>query len=109
MAIYWNQLLTPEDFVKLNQQGELISVPGGWNRLSEHPALGFATYRMKVKLPPQAKGLAIYFPAINSAAKIWINGEKVAENGNATADKKFYKSKLTGIVLAVPPKATDLI
>jgi signal transduction histidine kinase len=105
---YWNQLLTPEDFVGKNHPGELISVPGSWNRQTEYPGLGFATYRTSIKLPPQSKGLAIYFPAINSAAKIWINGEKVAENGNATADKKFYKSKLTGIVLAVPPNASNL-
>src|SRR5882724_7161273 len=48
---YWNRLLTPEDFGYRNQQGELICVPGGWNRLTEYPALGFATYRMRVKLP----------------------------------------------------------
>jgi len=104
---YWNRLLTPEDFVDGNQQGELI-FPGGWNRVSDYPSLGFATYRTKIKLPPQTKGLSIYFPAINSAARIWINGEKVAENGNVTTDKQFYRSKLTGIVLAVPPKVTDL-
>ena len=105
---YWNRLLTPEDFANEDLRGELLSVPGGWNRLGDYPGLGFATYRTEIKLPPQAKGLAIYFPAINSAARIWINGEKVAENGNATVDKKFYKSKLTGIVVTVPPNATTL-
>ena len=105
---YWNRLLTPEDFATTIQVGELLNVPGGWNRLRDYPALGFATYRVTIKLPSQTKGLAIYFPAINSASKIWINDELMVENGNATADRKLYKSKLTGITVPVPPNTTDL-
>jgi len=45
----------------------------------EYPGLGFATYRITVKLPVQSNVLAIYFPGINSAAKVWINGEKIME------------------------------
>jgi len=105
---YWNRLLTPEDFIQKKQEGELIPVPGAWNRQLEYPGLGFATYRIKIKLANHVDGLAIYFPGINSAAKIWINGEKIMESGSATADKKFYRSNLTDIVMIVPLTTEDI-
>ena len=106
---YWNRLLTPEDFLRKHQQGELIWVPGAWNQQREYAGLGFATYRIRLKLPAaQSDVLAIYFPGINSAAKIWINGEIIMESGKVTVDKKFYRSQLTDIMLIVPPNTDNL-
>jgi len=99
---YWNQLLTPEDFKLSNHQKETLWVPGGWNRQSSYPALGIATYRVKIKLPDHSNELAIYFSIINSAAKIFINGEKVAETGVVNADKKLYHPKLNATIVEVP-------
>src|SRR4051812_8192679 len=47
---YWNKLLAPDDS-SVFQNPELIHVPGSWNRQKSYPALGFATYRLQLKLP----------------------------------------------------------
>ncbi len=105
---YWNQLLTPGDFLHGDQRGGSLSVPGAWNRKNEYPALGFATYRVRIKLPALTNGLAIYFPVINSSARIWINGEEVAETGQANSNENLYKAKLTSTIVEVPPNHSEL-
>src|SRR5438132_995160 len=68
---HWNELLSPEDTHR-SSPGESIRVPQSWTRLG-HPGLGVATYRLKILLPENQTGLAIFFPIINSSAKIWVN------------------------------------
>ena len=109
---YWNQLLTPADFACKPGEGEYIGVSGGWNRLSDYPALGYANVSDKGAFTVSGfHGLVIYFPEINAASRIWINGEKAAESGNAVTDKKLYWSKLSTTVVVVPPnlREVDLI
>lgn len=106
---YWNQLLTPEDFLEGRANGgEDLPLPGTWNRQGAHPAIGFATYRMIIKLPVQASGLVLYFPVINSAGKIWINGEMVAESGVVSADQNLYRPRLISVVAEIPPHQAQL-
>jgi hypothetical protein len=105
---YWNQTLTPTDFRNSTITYESIVVPGAWNRQLNYPAQGFATYRIIVRLPENSTGLAIYFPVINSAARIWINGELVTEVGNATTDMNQFKPKLSGTTIEVPPNEFEL-
>lgn len=104
---YWNQLLTPEDFKSWDHQKETLRVPGGWNRQANYPALGIATYRIKIKLSNHNNGLAIYFPIINSAARIFINGEKVAETGVVSTNEKLYLPKLSSTIVEVPAHQSE--
>lgn len=85
--IYYNQLLTPEDFKKksdLKKTG-VINIPGNFSTY-EYPekqldGKGYATYRLKV-LTNNAENLyAIKTEFIQTAHKIWINGKLVAESG----------------------------
>lgn len=99
---YWNQLLSPQDFKGNQLPKEMLTVPGAWNRQTSHPALGFATYRVKLKILDHSGGLVIHFPVINSAARIFINGERVAETGVASADEKNYRPKLSATTVEVP-------
>ena len=103
---YWNQLLSPEDF-KIPREAQWI-YPGSWHRQGDYSTLGFATYRIKLKLPESQNRLSLYFPIINSSAKIWINGSLVAEAGTVSSDKQLYKPKLTGTIVTLPEKERDL-
>jgi signal transduction histidine kinase len=99
---YWNQLLGPNDF-KVVQHPAFIKVPGSWHRQS-YPTIGHATYRATLTLPESQHGLAIYFPIINTAAKIWVNGELVAETGVVSTNQNSYKPKLSGTLIPLPEK-----
>lgn len=104
--LYWNRLLTPEDFKSNNPLPDgHIAVPGSWNSflIDGEPAgpFGHATYRLVIKLPPDIKNeyLAIRIQQINSAYVLYINDRKtslgkIAENPeNFTPDiKPVYKS-----------------
>jgi signal transduction histidine kinase len=104
---YWNELLSPEDLKKPHKKA-FITVPGSWNRQADYPALGFATYRMKMILPDNHHGLWIFFPIINSAGKIWINGELLHETGKVSAIKEQYRAELLNTLVAIPDKSREV-
>jgi signal transduction histidine kinase len=103
---YWNQLLSPEDF-KGEHSKTFIHVPGSWHRHGNYSPLGFATYRLTLKLPAKHHGLSIYFPIINSSAKAWINGEKIQETGKVSSQKIDYKPALTGTLISIPENISE--
>jgi two-component system sensor histidine kinase ChiS len=104
---YWNKLLSPSDF-NSEQNPEWIYVPGSWHRQGNYSVLGHATYRINVKVPETQSGLALYFPIINSSAKIWINGELVSETGVVSTDKQIYSPQLIGTLVQLPEKVSRL-
>ncbi|MBI6875112.1 ATP-binding protein [Clostridium aciditolerans] len=85
--IYYNQLLTPEDFKNksdLKKTG-VINIPGNFSTYKytekQLDGKGYATYRLKV-LTNNAEDLyAIKTEFIQTAHKIWINGKLVAGSG----------------------------
>lgn len=105
---YWNQLLTPEDFKAKSHPLTLLRVPGSWHRQGNYPTLGFATYRTTLTLPDHVGGLAIYFPIVNAATRVFINGNRVAETGIASADKSLYQPKLSATIAEVPPDVKEI-
>lgn len=105
---YWNKLLSPQDFIIRPSGGETMNVPGEWNRQSQYPARGYATYRVRLKLSNHFSGLAIYFPINNSATKIWVNGKTAAETGNVNIDEELYSAKLGATVVEVPADSSEV-
>ncbi len=103
---YWNQLLLPSDFKNGNASGRLIE-PGVWNRQGNYPALGYATYRKVLKISPKENGLVIFFPVINSASQIWLNGELVGGTGVVSRERKKYRAQLATTMIEVPPGYTE--
>jgi two-component system sensor histidine kinase ChiS len=97
---YWNKLLTPQDF-SINQSPEWFW-PYGWNRQSEYPALGYATYRLRLTLPTNQRGLILFFPVINSSAKIWLNGQLVLESGRLSINRNDYRPELSSSLISIP-------
>ncbi len=104
---YYHQLLTPADF-GAPRKFVSIRVPGSWHKQGDYPVIGFATYRIQVTLPENQSGLSLYFPIINSSAKIWINGALIAETGKVSADPILSSAKLMGTMVPLPDKAQVL-
>jgi signal transduction histidine kinase len=103
---YWNRLLTPKDFT-VDQHPEWMW-PYSWNRQSEHSALGYATYRVRLTMPERHNGLLIFFPIINSAATIWLNGEVVLESGKVSAERNTYQPNLSSSVISLPENVHEI-
>lgn len=57
---YWGKLLKPADFA-VDQHPAWVYAPGSWHRQGDYPALGVATYRAQIVLPPDQKDLALFF------------------------------------------------
>ena len=104
---YWSRLLTPKDF-SADQNPEWMYVPGSWHRQGNYPVLGFATYRLVVTLPADHEGLSIYFPVVNSAARIWLNGTLAAEVGKVSASPHQHLPKMDGAVLSLADSTQQL-
>jgi signal transduction histidine kinase len=98
---YWNKLLSPIDF-KDAQPSEWIHVPDSWHRQKPYPPLGYATYRVHLRLPENQKGLCLYFPIINASAKIWMNDILVGETGKVNADPAIYQAGLLSTIVPLP-------
>ena len=91
---YWLQLYTPQDFAenKPLKAVQSVPVPDLWNkRLDESVGLstqGYATYRLKIKLPPNHPQLRLRVLPVLSAYNVWVNGQLVASNGTVGKDQR---------------------
>ncbi|MBI9064743.1 MAG: sensor histidine kinase [Marinilabiliaceae bacterium] len=80
---YWNQLLTPADFLKAGRPyaTHYAEVPSLWNGTTINGerlgSMGYATYRVNIEVPADGwYGLKI--GEINCAYQLWANGKRVA-------------------------------
>ncbi|MEK4362236.1 ATP-binding protein [Paenibacillus sp. FSL M8-0212] len=97
---YWERLL-PDESATSNQAGPAkapdtyATVPGSWNRLKVDgerlPTHGFATYRLVLRNAPVEGTLAIKKMNIRFASEIYINGNKLLEDGHAVAKSAGYR------------------
>lgn len=90
---YWQQLYTPDDFINQVIKSPPIYYEAiiAWNdmvinneQLSED---GFATFRIVVKLPANNMNYSFYIRNQDSAYKLWINGQLLAQNGQVGKKK----------------------
>lgn len=90
---YWNQLLTPSDFLNDNtpQKAEFKNTPAAWNSYKTDkeylPVDGYATYRLRILLPKSAGTLGIRGSNQESAYKMWLQGNLILSNGLVAATK----------------------
>lgn len=90
---YWKQLLEPEDFsISRIIAPELINVPKPWKGYAlngqELGPYGFATFRLRIKIPGSGGMYGLYCNNIETAYRIWINGDLKAEVGKVGRDYK---------------------
>jgi signal transduction histidine kinase len=90
---YWSQLLEPQDFAMGTPQGmEFLGVPGGWYRHSDHPEMGYATYRLRVKLK-EPREIALAWPPFWSASRLYVDGQLIQSAGRVgpSDDPRHYE------------------
>lgn len=93
---YWNQLISPNGF-STNQNIDYFKIPSLWNNYEYNnlklTGNGFATFRLKVKLPEHTKTLAFRFNRIETAYKFWINNELISEIGTVGQSAEQMQAK----------------
>jgi len=103
-AFYWNQFLESADMPGRVQQTDtdLIQVPGNWNEhtINGKPVggYGYATYRLLIRVSPEADCLALKMLEAAHAYTLWVNSKEVVRVGTVGKDrdsmKAAYRSKL---------------
>jgi signal transduction histidine kinase len=86
---YWQQLLDPVR-VSTGSLSGYIHLPVSWNKAdmggSKLPIAGYATYHLRVQLPPEGDRIwAIRLKSVATAYQIWINGQ-LAGSAGAVSD-----------------------
>ncbi|MCU0443607.1 MAG: PAS domain S-box protein [Microscillaceae bacterium] len=91
---YWRQFLNARDYLADNpsQTRHFARVPAPWNgkiiNTKTIGADGYATYRLKVRLPNNQEKLALRLPTISTAFKLMVDGQILLEVGQVGKDKK---------------------
>ncbi|RBW71093.1 sensor domain-containing diguanylate cyclase [Bacillus taeanensis] len=107
---YWNQLLDPEAIKQEKNKLNYIKVPSSWEGkvIDGKPLsnVGYATYRLQVKIPKEDIGTnkALYLRYIGSAYQIWIDGEKKDVIGHVGKSIEEEIPKLRLNVIFFEPK-----
>jgi len=84
---YWQRLLYPDEFFSAQPvpMTDHFRIPGRWDgRVIDgvkQTGDGYATFRLKVKLSPERRIMAVRIKEESSAYRLWVNGQEVARNG----------------------------
>ena len=97
---YWEQLLTPADFLEQDADRPILTgymaVPGLWNgkQLGEDklPVFGYSTYRLVLDNVPYHGVLGLQKGNARFSSKIYVNGQELLHDGVPARQAKDYKS-----------------
>jgi hypothetical protein len=73
-----------------NAKKQFISLPTDWGSVGK-PQYGYATHRLKIKLPSNVTEMAMNFYSPASAFEIWANGEKIYTGGKIASKREDYQ------------------
>jgi len=85
--LHWGRLLAPGEARAAAGSGQYWELPGPWNELAAAPggpavgARGAATFRLVVRGVEAGRLLALKLPQIETAYRLWVDGELVLEKG----------------------------
>ncbi|WP_169546433.1 sensor histidine kinase [Sneathiella aquimaris] len=91
-AFYWEEFIDPAEISTTKATPIYHSVPGVWLGLDSHGEIlgkyGYATYSLKVLLPDKPVDLAIYLKRVQSAYRLYVDGQQWMQSGipGKTAD-----------------------
>ncbi|MCR2805746.1 sensor domain-containing diguanylate cyclase [Paenibacillus soyae] len=106
-AFYWHKLYDPEQLAR-ELPDAYAKVPSAWNASADFERYGYATYSLIVKHDGQASDMELYIPSISTAYTIWVNGERVWDNGQAGTNEKSMDPHKEKRVLTVSSPAHEL-
>jgi adenylate cyclase len=111
-TFYWDTLLDPAQ--PSYDSRTFMSVPGIWNGhiVNEFgepiPAMGYATYKLKVRLPDYGEMRAISILTVSNAYRFYINNELVASNGTVGSSEESSKPQYAPRVVTFIPDTTEI-
>lgn len=91
---YPNQLLTP-DSIDSSLKYSYIQVPSWWAASNGEAAVQYGTYRLRIILSGEdrRRRLALDMPDVYCSYALWIDGQKVGENGLVGKSKETSRPK----------------
>lgn len=97
---YWEQLLTPADFLEQDADRPMLTgyipVPGLWNgkQYGEEkiPVFGYSTYRLVLENVPYHGVLGLQKGNARFSSKIYVNGQELLHDGVPAGRAADYKS-----------------
>ncbi len=111
---YWNTFYNPgKTDTSQNIQPDYIVVPGFWNSKVPgvgmfKPAVGYATFRLKILCPPGDQHLDLKLLTIASAYKLFVNGKQILEVGRPGTSKTTTVPDFAPAIVPVEPVNNEL-
>lgn len=111
---YWNRLISPAEFKEAfgDADRHAIHVPGTWDILAVNgvslPGHGYATYRLKVKLPAAGVRYGLKLKESGTAYRLWVDGVPIASNGTVGADRSRSIPQFLPGVFFFTPASRDI-
>lgn len=114
--VWWGHLLTPDD-LRAGQPSppSRFTLPGTWNRVEAggkpKGELGYATFRLRVKLPPGEIAAALRLTDIWSAWQLWADGRLLARSGTVgvSPQREVPQQSLTIVELPAAGPEVELL
>ncbi|RIX50069.1 diguanylate cyclase [Paenibacillus nanensis] len=102
-AFYWKKLLSPEQ-QEQRAPDTYVQVPSAWgaNSAVDVERYGYATYALTVKHDRQAPHMGLLIPSISSAYTIWVNGERIWDNGRVGTDERRMDPHKEQQIVTIP-------
>jgi len=104
---YWQRYLYPVDFVagaKPPAPDLLLPGPRIWNGLivqgKSLGSFGYATYRVRFSIAANGKRLALRIPAPLASYRIFINGQRLAEEGTLVKTADTFEGRRKSVLLS---------
>ena len=111
--LYWNQLLGPGDFNDKNnpQLTAYINIPEYWNNISVNgkklPAMGYATHRLRILMPPSPGPLAMRNTALATSFNMYVDREQLRNAGVVGKNRESAIAEYYPGVSAFKAKGTE--
>ncbi len=111
---FWNQLLTPSQYrnISESEKPRLLKFPGYWNDYEyENQRLtgdGFATFVLTILLPEDHHALSLRIKDIQTAYRLFANGEEVAKAGVVGKSRESSIPRYSPQVADLNDKGTEI-
>ncbi len=107
----WGDLLDSSGF-NSSESPIFFKVPKSWNGFQWKDetigGIGFATFRLKIKLPPECPALALTMKEEGTAFKVIVNNEIVKESGKVGKDFYTSQPRTMPLTMYLPPYQNNM-
>lgn len=108
---YPQELYSPKDFnIKSQLSSTYIDFPSLWNISKEKGfnGQGYATYRLLIYTSHNNKDLALKIPIMQTAYRLWVNGEEKSSNGIVGRSKNETKPHYDNEIVFLQPEENKI-